>query len=367
LDSAELLYQFDPTWMGDGCKLTQTQIYAISGFTSGILQAAIFNPWDRALYLSVKSHSRFLSLTNFRNPYQGFSQSIFSRVLSGGSYFPLVDIFEPIIAQKLDIKRDSATNKALAGHAAGAINGICINFLTAIKYETWGQAEANKALGKNSGPGMFQTAIHMYQSARRGNFRRDHRNAGYYRRAFREANKGKARGIFTWHPRHPLKMFLAGFRPFTKGIVATVIRDTVFGGSFAIIKCYTKPTFSPSEPITTYHRVLDNGSILLAGTTATIASAPWNYARNIKYATPPGEQAPSTWCCLRDLFRHARTAEDGSLRFLQQRLRIGWGTARVACGMVVGFQIYEHTKKFLETAPLPEKIPLNVLSRERVS
>jgi len=168
--------------------------------------------------------------------------------------------------------------------------------------------------------------------------------------------------LFTWHPRHPLKMFLAGFRPFTKGIVATVIRDAMFGGSFAVIKCYTKPHFSPSEQSTIYHRILDNGSILLAGATATIASAPWNYARNIKYATPPGQQAPSIWCCLRDLFRDARTADCGSLRFLQQRLRIGWGTARVACGMAVGFQIYEQTKTFLETCKLPRIQTLQTLT-----
>jgi len=147
-------------------------------------------------------------------------------------------------------------------------------------------------------------------------------------------------------------MFLAGFRPFTKGIVATVIRDTVFGGSFAIIKCYTKPTVSPSQKGTLYHRILDNGSILLAGATATIASAPWNYARTIKYATPPGQPTPSIWCCLRDLFREAKSA-DSSLRFLQQRLRIGWGTARVACGMAVGFQLYETTKAFLEQSSHP--------------
>jgi hypothetical protein len=335
-----------------GVRLSQTQIYAVAGFTSGLLQAAIFNPWDRALYLSVKNHSRFLSFANFRNPYQGFSQSICSRVLSGGSYFPLVDIFEPLIAKKFDLKQDSAVNKALAGHAAGAVNGVCINFLTAIKYETWGQAEANKAVGKSTAPSMIKTAIHMYQAARRGNFRREFREAGYFRSTYREANRGRKPSLLS-HPRHPLRMFLWGFRPFTKGIVATVIRDAMFGGSFAIIKCYTKPAALPSShPPSTAHRLLDNGSILLAGATATIASAPWNYARNIKYATPPGQPIPSIWCCLRDLFRDARTADCGTLKFLQQRLRIGWGTARVACGMAVGFQLYEQTKNFLEQESL---------------
>lgn len=336
--------------MGDGFKLTKPQIYAVSGFTSGLLQAAIFNPWDRALYLSVKNHNKFLSIQNFRNPYQGFSQSIFSRVLSGGSFFPLMDLLEPLVAQKLGIKQGSAANKTLAGNMAGAINGVCINFLTAIKYETWGQAEACKAAGKPN-PRMTSVAIHMYQAARRGNHRREIRKSGYLRAAFRER-----KSLLAWHPRHPVKLIMAGFPPFTKGIVATVIRDAIFGGSFATLKYYGKPQFDPSVKQTLYHRLLTDGSVLMAGALATIASAPWNYARNMKYATPPGQQAPSTWCCLRELFRDARKADCGSLRFLQQRLRIGWGTGRVACGMMVGDQLYERAKSFLEKNPEPAKL-----------
>ena len=41
------------------------------GFTSGLLQAAVFNPWDRALYLSVLHHRRFLHHDNFQEPMRG--------------------------------------------------------------------------------------------------------------------------------------------------------------------------------------------------------------------------------------------------------------------------------------------------------
>jgi len=327
-------------------KLHKYQVITLAGFTSGLLQAGLFNPWDRALYLSVKNQSRFLSLANFRNPYQGFSQSIFSRVLSGGSYFPLVDVFEPLIAKKLN--QEGTVPKALAGHAAGAVNGSCINFLTAIKYETWGRAEA-QGLNGTKGPAMFRVACDMHQSAWRGAHRRAHREWGYHRKAYREATRGKKPSFWSWHPRHRIKLFLAGFRPFTKGIAATVLRDSMFGGMFALIKEYTKPSSNSSSPfVVKYRKVLENSSILFAGLVATISSAPWNYARNIKYSTPPGQRAPSIWCCLKDLYRDARTAPCGSLPFLQQRLRIGWGTARVACGMAVGYQLYEHSKAFLE-------------------
>ena len=42
--------------------------------TYPFLQAGLFNPWDRALYLSVKHSRPFLSGENFQRPYQGFWQ-----------------------------------------------------------------------------------------------------------------------------------------------------------------------------------------------------------------------------------------------------------------------------------------------------
>lgn len=58
----------------------------LCGFVAGVAQAGIFNPFDRALYLSVKHHRPFLSYQNFFQPYSGFLQSVGGRALSGGLY-----------------------------------------------------------------------------------------------------------------------------------------------------------------------------------------------------------------------------------------------------------------------------------------
>jgi hypothetical protein len=65
----------------------------ICGIAAGVIQAGIFNPYDRALYLSVKDHRPFLRIENWKSPYSGFFQSIGSRALSGGLYFPLEHLF----------------------------------------------------------------------------------------------------------------------------------------------------------------------------------------------------------------------------------------------------------------------------------
>lgn len=43
----------------------------VCGLLAGAAQAGVFNPWDRALYLSIKNKNRFLSFENFEKPYQG--------------------------------------------------------------------------------------------------------------------------------------------------------------------------------------------------------------------------------------------------------------------------------------------------------
>ena len=70
----------------------------------------------------------------------------------------------------------------LAGNTAGAINGLILNPLTAVKYQCWG-----------------------------------YENASFWQTAKRMARKG-------------------GATPFLTGIGPTVARDTIFGGFFSGIK-----------------------------------------------------------------------------------------------------------------------------------
>jgi hypothetical protein len=56
----------------------------LCGLLAGVLQSALFNPYDRALYLSVVNRTNFLSWENWQAPYRGFLQSVGGRALSGG-------------------------------------------------------------------------------------------------------------------------------------------------------------------------------------------------------------------------------------------------------------------------------------------
>jgi len=103
------------------------------GLTSGVLQAAVFNPWDRALYLSVKCERRFLDARNFFHPMAGVLQTISQRAISVGLYFPLEDIFSRVLSSHWTNSEHRIGLIFIAGTLGGAINGIIMNPLASIK------------------------------------------------------------------------------------------------------------------------------------------------------------------------------------------------------------------------------------------
>lgn len=104
------------------------------GFMSGLIQAFLFNPWDRALYLSVKYERPFLRWNNFHHPFDGVTQTVVQRAISSGLYFPLEEIFADIFgAHSAKNEKDKAWKLFLAGTLSGAINGVVMNPLTRIK------------------------------------------------------------------------------------------------------------------------------------------------------------------------------------------------------------------------------------------
>ena len=104
------------------------------GLISGLVQAGVLNPWDRALYLSIKENRHFLNVKNFRNPFSGLLQSLFQRAVSAGLYFPFEDIFRSCLAEHpLTTNLSSNWTAFLAGNSAGALNGLILNPLAAVK------------------------------------------------------------------------------------------------------------------------------------------------------------------------------------------------------------------------------------------
>jgi hypothetical protein len=307
----------------------------LAGLASGVSVAGLFNPWDRALYLSVLHSRPFLHRANFHRPYQGFLQVVLHRTLSGGLYFPLFDMAQPPTKQLIShwvSHVSSAEQSALlhfaCGNFAGGVSGVLLNGLTAIKYASW-----------DARTGFFTTARNMYRAG--------------------------------------------GYRPFVKGINATVVRDTCFGGVFAVTKFQLARLLRPyvrveSAPLLGVSRTtaaalhpppeqpttrlqfsagtVDFSAALLAGLMATTASSPFNYVRNIKYGWPSSSAPPSSFRILRDLLVESRAAPSFA-RHVQERLRLGWGTGRVAVGMAVGQFLYTKTKDELDIRrpPHPSK------------
>lgn len=132
-----------------------------------------------------------------------------------------------------------------------------------------------------------------------------------------------------------------GIRPFFVGSGATVLRDLIFGGFFALCRHEQLLLIRhDSGEIKQPTKVREFAVNVIAATVATLLSSPVNYVRNIHYATPPGTKPKDSLVILKDLMI-AASKEPGyweKFHHIQNRLRIGWGTARVGFGM--GFSAY---------------------------
>lgn len=275
-------------------------IDVVSGLIAGVSSSGLFNPWDRALYLSVKHSRPFLSFQNFKSPYQGFSQALVQRAFLGSIYYiaqgELNAYLFPYLRNNLGISQ--TISQFYVGLAAGSIGGVLTNSISAIKYHTWGQENAS-----------FRSSVHEM-----------------------------------WN--------LGGIKPFLKGTTATMTRDMVFGSTYEMLRSFMKVNAQKSEHTTSnanhaYLEFIHNAS---AAGTATIVSSPFNYVRNMQYATPPNLKPPTMYEALADVWCEAKNSQPSILDrvgFFQQKFRIGWGTARVAVGMAVGQKLFNLTQEKL--------------------
>jgi hypothetical protein len=249
------------------------------GLAAGVAQAGLFNPFDRALYLSVKNEIPFLRWENFQQPYQGFFQSVGHRALSGGLYYPLEQFFMTLIPPE----EDAAFYNFLAGTAAGSVNAIICNPVSAVKYKSWG----------------------------------------------RDVNRGTVQEVMNM-------LRKGGMRPFGNGLIPTILRDLVFGGCYTFLRFDLKYRLQLSQD----YQWMAN---LLAAAMATVVSGPFNLARNVQYATK-SEHISYTVTEVLTNFVH-ETAERPTTyekcKHFQNRLRLGWGTMRVAVGMAFGHYVYD--------------------------
>jgi len=282
----------------DKSKLSITRVLKLlnCGFLSGLTQAGVFHPWDRALYLSVKNNVPFLQKQNFVNPMAGVFQTLFQRGMSVGLYFPLEDVFDALLRDALVHSTDSYSRASmfLSGLLAGAVNGLVMNPFARIKYQYWGRSQTQTIQGS-----FIKIGVDMFKQG--------------------------------------------GLRPFFVGASATIQRDVVFGAFYAILRHELASDTAHAPGMNQF------SANVVAASVATILSSPYNYIRNMNYATPPGISPKSGSSVMLELWRNAmqETTLRTRLSHVQSRLRIGWGTARVGCGMAVSAKLYSLCSKFV--------------------
>lgn len=126
----------------------------------------------------------------------------------------------------------------------------------------------------------------------------------------------------------------AGVRPFFNGLRPTIYRDVVFGGCYTWLRMQLALYLPKSQ---------EWASKFVAAGLATVLSGPFNYVRNIQYGTASRERAETTYEILRKLWEENGECPTISKRVshMQNKLRIGWGTARVAIGMTFAHTVYD--------------------------
>ncbi|KAJ8607124.1 hypothetical protein CTAYLR_009158 [Chrysophaeum taylorii] len=249
---------------------------------------AVLNPYDRALFLSVCTKRRFLSPLNWTTPFHGVGQTIVSRSLSTGLYFPLEEVGRTV-AHEAGLPDGSAACSIVAGNFAGAVNALLLSPLAAVKYRSWGD------LSNPENKSVAQAAVATYE-----------------------------RG---------------GLRAFFTGFSATVARDMAFGAVFAWLRRELRRQFLHTDT-----RAGAFAADAVAAGCAAIVSSPFNYARNRQFAKQAADHHPVP-TVLQSLAYfwiqfQARPTPYARLKYAQTRLMIGWGTLRVAGGMGLGQLVY---------------------------
>lgn len=96
-----------------------------SGLGAGFISAIIFNPIDKAIYLSTTKDLKITNSNVWKGLYKGSSLSILTRIITSGLYFSYIDYYSSILNSNLQVATITA--------------GSCLitNPLQIIKFKSW--------------------------------------------------------------------------------------------------------------------------------------------------------------------------------------------------------------------------------------
>jgi len=244
------------------------------GVVAGGIQAIIFHPYDRALFLAQVNNRSFLNWRNFPLDIKGLDASLIQRSLTYGSFFPLETIFSNYL--RTYMADNSMLIPFFSGQFAGATNGMLTNTLSLLKFQRWLEVSRRRS---------FMTILNE---------------------------------LYATH----------GIRTLTYGLRITIMRDTIFGGTF-----------------TTLRMVPQENSMLTdfaAAFVATTLASPLNFIRTYKFAHMQEKHGAQK---AKAQLQSELAELDGfgaRARHLFKRLMLGYGTVRVAVGMSIGGALYRY-------------------------
>ncbi|MEK7801475.1 MAG: hypothetical protein AAB276_03380, partial [Pseudomonadota bacterium] len=104
------------------------------GCISGGLNTILFNPYDRAIYLSVMNKKTIFEKKFWKKPYQGVGQAFIHRTISYGMYFPFLAIWE----ENLQYLIPKKTEMTLVSNILAGTSVAILTFpIASIKMYTW--------------------------------------------------------------------------------------------------------------------------------------------------------------------------------------------------------------------------------------
>lgn len=159
----------------------------------------------------------------------------------------------------------------------------------------------------------------------------------------------------------------AGATTLYRGFVATMARDSLFGGVYSCLRHHMMCSWGPPRLLTaSSHESPEKDACRVAGKqkadrwtslnvfalntlaacVAVAASSPLNYVRNMQLAVPPDSPAPRMLPLLRGLGEQVAqvSGSHAKIVILSRNLLLGWGSLRAALGMGFGSFVYDSCK-----------------------
>lgn len=125
------------------------------GIGIGLANTAIFNPVDRALYLSMINKTSLFTKQNWAHPYSGIKEATIGRIWSYGMYFPIIDFYKC----KLDSVKNDHIRLLFASSLTGSTLAIITNPITVTKIQNW-----NNAHTTGNQTGLFKLGKQLYSN-----------------------------------------------------------------------------------------------------------------------------------------------------------------------------------------------------------